>query len=144
MTIPTMRTIDQFLGSKITEKKLLLEKLNSIILPLLPEVLRSHIKVTSYNKDNQELILIADSPVWAARLRTQHKPIISNLKKELNFPVNSFKIKFQQPIRTKAKPKKDLPNLSNESATLLRQTANSVEDEELRKSLLRLSKNSDQ
>jgi hypothetical protein len=139
-----MRPIDKFLDSQITEKKLLLEKLNAIILPLLPEVSRSHIKTTSYNKSNQELVLIVDSPVWAARLRTQHKAISSRLQKELNFPVNSFKIKFQQPVQHKAKPKKPLPELSSDSAKLIRQTANSIEDEELKKSLLRLSKHTHQ
>ena len=74
-----MRSINQFLDSQITEKKLLLEELNAVILPLVPKVLRPHIKTASYNKDKQELILIADSPVWAARLRTQHKTI-SNRK----------------------------------------------------------------
>ena len=138
-----MRSIDQFLDSQITEKKLLLEKLNAIILPLLPEVSRSHIKTTSYNQLNQELVLIVDSPVWAARLRTQHKIISSRLKKELNFPVNSFKIKFQQPVQHKAKAKINKPSLSTGSASLIRQTANSIEDEELKASLLRLSKNSD-
>lgn len=138
-----MRSIDQFLDSQITEKKLLLEKLNAIILPLLPEVSRSHIKTTSYNQANQELVLIVDSPVWAARLRTQHKIISSRLKKELNFPVNSFKIKFQQPEKRKTKAKISKPSLSMDSASIIRQTANSIEDEELKASLLRLSKNSD-
>lgn len=138
-----MRSIDQFLDSQITEKKLLLEKLNAIILPLLPEVSRSHIKTTSYSQLNQELVLIVDSPVWAARLRTQHKIISSRLKKELNFPVNSFKIKFQQPEKRKTKAKISKPSLSTNSASIIRQTANSIEDEELKASLLRLSKNSD-
>lgn len=135
-----MRPIGQFLDSQVTEKKLLLEKLNALILPLLPEVSRSHIQTTSYNKSNQELVLIVDSPVWAARLRTQHKAISSRLQKELNFPVNSFKIKFQQPVRHKTKAKKPLLSISSESSKLIRQTANAIEDEELKKSLLRLAK----
>lgn len=137
-----MHSIDHYLDVRITEKKRLLEKLNATILPLLPEASRSHIQAANY--DNQELILIVDSPIWAARLRTQHKTIINRLKKELNFPVNSFKIKFQQPVIRKPQPAKHHPNLSNSSATLIRQTANSVEDEELKKALLRLSKNADQ
>ena len=136
-----MRSIDQFLDSQITEKKQLLEKLNAVILPLLPKVSRSHIKTTSYNKLNEELVVIVDSPVWAARLRTQHKAINDLLNKELDFPVSSFKIKFEQPVLHKAKPKKSKPSLSNDSANLIRQTANSIEDEELKESLLRLSKN---
>ena len=137
-----MHSINHYLNSKITEKRLLLDKLNAIILPLLPEVSRLHIKVTNY--ENQELVLIADSPVWAARLRTQHKAIICHLKTELNFPVNSIKIKFQQPIKAKNKPLIKPPNLTTESAKLIRQTANSIDDSELKKSLIRLSKNIDQ
>lgn len=139
-----MRSIDQFIDSRVTEKKQLLEKLNTTILPLLPEASRSHIKATSYNELNQELILIVDSPVWAARLRTQQKTICSGLNKDLNFLVSSFKIKFQQPVIPRPESKKYLPKLSNESGSLIRQTANSIEDEELKKSLLRLSKNADQ
>lgn len=139
-----MLSIDQYLDSQITEKRQLLEKLNAVILPLLPEVSRPHIKIGSYNKDNQELILIAKSPVWAARLRTQYKTIICSLKKELSFPVNSIKIKFQQPIKSKSKPKKQAPVISANAASLIRQTANSLEDEGLKNSLLQLSKNTDQ
>jgi len=139
-----MRSIDKFLGSQITDKKLLIEKLNAIILPLLPEISQSHITTASYNKDNQELILIADSPVWAARLRTQHRTIITKLQNELSFPVSSIKVKFQQPVKNKPEAKKHLPNLSDKSAELIRQTANSVEDEELKNALLRLAKNTDQ
>jgi len=139
-----MRSIDQFLDSRVTDKKLLLEKLNTTILPLLPEASRSHIKATNYNQNDQELTLIVDSPVWAARLRTQHKTICNSLNSELDFPVNAFKIKFQQPVKPRAKPKRHQPCLSNQSAALIRQTAGTIEDEELKKSLLRLSKNADQ
>lgn len=139
-----MRSIYQYLGSQITEKKQLLEKLNATILPLLPNVSRSHIKSCSYNEQTQELILIVDSPVWAARLRTQHKTIISTLKKELKFPVNSFKIKFQQPVKNKPKPKKAPLFISTQAADRLRQTANALEDEDLKESLIQLSKHTDQ
>jgi len=136
-----MHSINYFLDSKLTDKSLLQEKLNAIVLPLLPAASHSHICAANY--DNQELILVVDSPVWAARLRTQHKTITDQLKNKLNFPVKTFRIKFQQPVRIKSKQAKTKPSLSNNSAKLIRQTANSIEDEELKQSLLRLSQHSD-
>ena len=137
-----MQTINQFLNSKITEKSLLLKKLNAVILPLLPDACHSHIKATNYS--NQELVLIVDSPVWAARLRTQHKSITTSLQNELNFPVTSFKIKFHQPEKKKLKAKTKPARLSSDSAALINQTAKTIEDEELKAALLRLSKNANQ
>lgn len=137
-----MHSINRFLDSRISEKSQLIEKLNAVILPLLPASCRAHI--TAANYDNKELTLIADSPVWAARLRTQHKAISNSLKATLSMPVTSIKIRFQQPVKHKAKPAKELPSLSPESSKLIRQTANSITDEALKASLLRLAKNTNQ
>ena len=137
-----MQSINQFLSTKITDKALLLEKLNATILPLLPKACHSHIRATNY--ENKELVIIVDSPVWAARLRTQHKAISALLKKELSFPVSSFKIKFQQPEKKKQKPAIKPPYLSSQAAKQISQTANTIDDEELKTALLHLSKNADQ
>ena len=137
-----MHSINHFLSSRITEKNQLLEKLNQTILPLLPESCHSHITTSNY--DNQILTIIVDSPVWAARLRTQYKTIAKTLMSQLNLEVKSVKIKFQQPVKIKPKIKKSLPAISSESAELIRQTANNVDDEELKATLLRLSDKADQ
>lgn len=137
-----MYSINRFITSRITEQSLLLDKLNAHILPLLPVASHAHIKAANYA--NQVLVLIVDSPVWAARLRTQHKTIIASLQEELNSPINALKIKFEQPVQAKSKPTKAKPILSVDSAELIRQTADTITDEELKKSLLRLSKKATQ
>ncbi|MDH5393758.1 MAG: DUF721 domain-containing protein [Gammaproteobacteria bacterium] len=137
-----MHSINHFMTARITEKSQLLDKLNALILPLLPAASHSHIKAANYA--NQVLVLIVDSPVWAARLRTQHKTIIASLEKELKSPVSALKIKFEQPVQSKPRPPKYKPSLSNDSASLIRQTANSIADEDLKNSLLRLSTKSTQ
>lgn len=137
-----MHSINHFLSSRITEKKQLLDKLNQTILPLLPESCHSHITTSNYN--NQVLTLIVDSPVWAARLRTQYKTITKTLMNQLNLEVKSVKIKFQQPVKTKPKPSRHIPTMSSKSAKLIRQTANNIDDEELKTTLLSLSNKTDQ
>jgi len=137
-----MHSINHFLSSRITEKKQLLEKLNQTILPLLPESCHPHITASNY--DNQILTIIVDSPVWAARLRTQHKTITKTLMSQLNLKVESVKIRFLQPVKIKSKIKKSLPAISSESAKLIRQTANNIDDDELRETLLKLSNKADQ
>lgn len=140
--LQNMHSINHFLSSRITEKKQLLEKLNQTILPLLPESCRSHITASNFN--NQILTLIVDSPVWAARLRTQYKTIAKTLMNQLNLEVKSVKIKFQQPVKIKTKASKHLPSISSKSAELIRQTANDIDDEELRTTLLSLSNKANQ
>jgi len=136
-----MQSINHFLNSRITEKEQLLEKLNQTILPLLPENCRPHISTSNYS--DQVLTIIVDSPVWAARLRTQHKNISSALMDQLDLQVKAVKIKFQQPVITKPKAKKPCPTLSLEAAKLIRQTASSIDDEELKATLLKLSDKAD-
>ncbi|MDH5516694.1 MAG: DUF721 domain-containing protein [Gammaproteobacteria bacterium] len=137
-----MHSINRFISARITEKSLLLDQLNAHILPLLPAASHAHIKAANYA--NQVLVLLVDSPVWAARLRTQHKTIISSLQKQLNIPINTLQIKFEQPIQPESKPVKHSPVLSADSARLIRQTAEALTDEELKNALLRLSEKSAQ
>jgi len=134
-----MHSIDQFLSHQITEKKQLIDQLNAAVLPLLPASCQSH--VTASNFSSNELTLIADSPVWAARLRTQQRQIINAIKQQLKLPINSITIRFQQPEAAKAKVVKPAPELSQQSSKLIENTAESIADKELREALLRLAQN---
>ena len=134
-----MHSIDQYLSQQIADKKLLIDQLNAAILPLLPVSCQNH--VTASNFSCNELTLIADSPVWAARLRTQQKQIISAINQQLKLPVSSINIRFKQPEAIKAKAVKPAPILSQQSSDLIEKTANSITDEELKAALLRLAQN---
>jgi len=125
------------LSAQIAEKKQLIDRLNSAILPLLPANCRNH--VTASNFSNNTLTLIADSPVWAARLRMQQKQIISTIKQQLNLPINSINFRFQQPETVKVREKKAAPSLSQQSSKIIEQTADSVDNEALKAALLRLA-----
>lgn len=134
-----MHSIDHFLNTQISTKKKLIDQLNAAVLPLLPANCRQHI--TASNFSNNELTLIADSPVWAARLRTQHKQIISTISEQLKLPIKSIKVRFQQPQVQQKKPAKAAPVLSQQSSEIIKNTADSISDEALKESLLRLAKN---
>ena len=134
-----MHSIDQFLSHQIAEKKQLIDQLNAAVLPLLPVSCQSH--VTASNFSCNELTLIADSPVWAARLRTQQRQIITAIKQQLKLPVSTINIRFQQPETVKAKVVKPAPVLSQQSSRLIENTAESIADKELKEALLRLAQN---
>lgn len=136
-----MRSIDQFLNRKIAEKKLLIEQLNAAVLPLLPASCRDHITTSNYCQ--QELTLIADSPVWAARLRTQHREICKSISNKLKLPVQSIKIRFNQPVRSRKPDTSPAPRLSRQSSELIRKTADSISDTALKEAMHRLAKNAD-
>lgn len=136
-----MHSIYHFLNSRLTDKNELIRQLNTAILPALPPNCKSHIQAANF-KDG-ELTLIADSPVWAARLKTQHKKIITQLQNDLGLPVKTLSIKFQQPVISRPTIAKTKPHLSKHSSELIKNIASSVEDEELKQSLLRLSDKSD-
>ncbi len=134
-----MHSIDRFLSQQIAEKKQLIDKLNAAVLPLLPASCQNH--VTASNFSCNELTLIADSPVWGARLRTQQRQIIRAINQQLKLPVSSINIRFKQPEIVNAKAVKPAPILSQQSSRLIEKTADSIADEELKAALLRLAQN---
>ncbi|MEN8167827.1 MAG: DciA family protein, partial [Pseudomonadota bacterium] len=106
---------------------------------LLPSPLDDH--CSSAVLQNGRLVLLADSPVWASRLRY----LSHNLQRQLSqkgFSIRRIQsrvsipedlVKHQERIRP-------ITPLSQANSDLLRSVAESMENQELRNALLRLSR----
>jgi hypothetical protein len=105
---------------------------------LLDEPLRRHIQVATVQGDT--LILIADSPAWAAKLRYLTSDLRRRIAENTVFPeVRSIRVRVAKsgvPRQPDARrPKRPLSKLAVEE---LRCQAESLEDPVLREALLRL------
>ncbi|MHC9509905.1 DciA family protein [Kangiella sp. M94] len=79
------KSVADVLNSPESELKSLLDKANSLksitdsIHQHLPKDLQKHCSVSEYNKTS--LVITADSPVWATRLRYQSSELLAQLRK---------------------------------------------------------------
>lgn len=85
-------------------------------------------------------MLLADSPVWATRIRYAVPALLERLEGEGDIPVREIQVRVgrariaREPASRRARP------LGEETARNLRETAEAVGDEALRSALLRLAR----
>lgn len=104
----------------------------------LPPELASRCEVIEY-KTNY-LILLTDSPVWAARLRYASAQLQQRLAAAEALQVHRIKVRVSPTGRSEPPQKRQAaPRLSAENARLLRQTAQAVGDRKLAAALCRLA-----
>lgn len=120
-----------------------LEFLNNKLLDLLPAPLPLHCHLAKI--DGQTLVIIVDSPSWSARLRYSIPDLITKLKHHSQFfiPIKNIEIKVHPKWHTKPYhiPLKPRP-ISKETSKCLKETADSIENEAIKKALIRLASNS--
>jgi len=115
-----------------------LRKMNTLLVELLPAPLNAHCRILSVR--NTILVLAAESPVWAARLRF-HAP---QLTKQLAQNLSAKRYKIQVRVRP---PETALPLQSHnpvirpgrQGTAALQQAAQTVSDPELKTALQRLA-----
>jgi hypothetical protein len=98
--------------------------------PLAP-----HFRVADFNKET--LILHTDSPAWASRLRFRIPDILDFVQTHGMKNLHSIRIKVIQNANAPPEITKK-PAISDDTARLIHDTAESINDENLRRSLLRL------
>jgi hypothetical protein len=104
----------------------------------LPPELASRCEVIEYNANY--LILLTDSPVWAARLRYASAELQQRLVAAEALQVRRIKVRVSPTGRSEPPLKHQAaPRLSAENARLLRQTAQAVGDRKLAAALCRLA-----
>lgn len=127
------------IAALITEARKL-EFLNNILLDLLPAPLPLHCHLAKIN--NTTLVIVVDSASWSARLRYSIPDLLAKLKHHSQFfiPIKNIEIKVN--------PKWDLnthhvslkaDRISAKTAQCLKETANSIENEAIKKALLKLA-----
>ena len=81
-----MRPISKCLNAKLSQicmHAIKLEELSAIVLPYLPEILRAHCQISSFNSGI--LVLSTSNPIWATQLRYLLPELRDRLRKEAKF-----------------------------------------------------------
>jgi len=114
-----------------------LSRLEQAVLECLPPELGQHCKVL--NLKNEVLVLATPSPAWAARLRFAVPDMLKQLQCQFSLRVVRAELKTQ-PVSVANQPvTKPRMVLSMANATLLAQTAQSIDHPGLQEALHRLA-----
>jgi len=110
---------------------------------LIPAPLNSHCRILSIRDDT--LVLAADSPVWAARLRFHTTQLVKQLSTSRTVTVRTVSVRVRpRESRPSVRPAgRQLP-IPGKHAQTLRQVAREVTDPGLRAALLKLAGHHDE
>ena len=103
----------------------------------LPPPLEGHCRAALIKK--RQLILFADSPAWASRLRYYSRDLKSLLLRE-GMRVERVSIRVMISDTPLQQKRPAVKRLSSDSASLIRQTAEGIGDEDLSAALMRLGR----
>jgi hypothetical protein len=136
-------TIGRILGKSQVSRLLagasVLEKLAAIVHELLPPPLREHCRVLSVR--GETLVMAADSPVWAARLRFHSPKLVKQLDNIQTVKLRTIHVRVRPVDKPPAAVRRlNKPSLSAENSLALEQTARGVTDPGLKAALLRLAR----
>jgi hypothetical protein len=106
---------------------------------LIPVPLNEHCSTLTVS--GTTLILAADSPVWAARLRFHASGLVKQLADYPRLDIRAVRVRVKPLVRLSPPGKRHtMPALTSRGAALLIQTAQSVSDPALKTGLLRLAR----
>jgi len=143
-----MKSINEQIGAKFIIQAKKLAGYKQLLRSVLPAECLDHVEVA--NIRDQNLMLITDSPVWTTRLR-QLSPQILQFIRENTPDGDRRQIIHHIQISTRYHPsngsqqqslnKKDRPKLqiSDKTATLLSQSAESIDHPQLKSALLKVA-----
>jgi hypothetical protein len=124
--------------SRLVSQARALLGLDGLVQELLPDALKTHCRVLSVR--DETLVLAADSPVWAARLKFHSSQLVKQLNRQQTVKLRTVRIRVRPPEKRVATERRNAPlKLGISSATALRQAADSVSDPDLKSALLRLA-----
>ncbi len=115
-----------------------LGKMDILLAELLPVPLNTHCHVLSIR--NSVLVMAADSPVWAARLRFHAPQLAKQLAQRLSAKRCTIHVCVRPPeIPQPPRPHTAATRPGKQGVTALQQAAQGVSDPELKTALLRLA-----
>ena len=132
-----MKSISNLIDNKIQFKAKQLAKLTRLIKASLPVNCQDHVQVSDVREF--QLVLLTDSPAWSSRLRLYSQNMIQMLEEHTNIKVSRVLIKLSQPEKPVIKPVRKFRFLNKETARLIKQTAESIEDPDLQRALNNLA-----
>jgi len=146
-----MKPINEQINPKFVIHAKKLAYFTRLLHKILPVECRNHVEVA--NIRNQNLMLITDSPVWTTRLRQLSPQILQFIRKNTpNGNYNKEQIIHHVQISTRYKSsssdkrqaieqkRKHKLQISEKTATMLSQSADSIQHQQLKAALLRIAK----
>ena len=121
----------------LLERAQKLLRLEQTVLLILSEDLATHCKVL--NLRNKALIVSVPSSAWAARLRFAAPELVGQLRSRYSLDVETLQVRIRPPISEPRPVRRTRPELSLASASLLAQTAQTIEHHGLQEALFRLA-----
>jgi hypothetical protein len=130
--------LDRSEAARLLSRARALRELDALVHELIPSPLNRHCRVLSVRND--ALIVAADSPVWAARLRYQTSQLVKQLTTDSSVKLRTVQVR----VRACECPRGSgiaqvQPPLSKRNSIVLKQAARSVTDAGLKAALLRLA-----
>ncbi len=122
---------------EIVERAKQLRRLDRNLGRQLPSPLAEHCRVA--NVTNNTLIVLADDPTWAARLRYAAPSILSLLSDETDLALTAVQVKVAPPSAPSRKVTRQRLRLSEKNAAGLRTLALNISDQKLAEKILRLA-----
>jgi|SRR5690554_2007353 len=121
----------------------LIVRLQQLVQQNLPTAAAAHCRLANYNQGR--LLLVVDNAHWATRLRYQQEQLAERLRQHPQFAelrLIQFRVRPQQQDLAQqqlpATPRHSIPAQARQAIS---QCAENIEDEQLRKALLRLANN---
>jgi len=148
-----MKPINEQINPKFVIQAKKLAHFTQLLHSILPVECRNHVEVA--NIRNQNLMLITDSPVWTTRLRQLSPQILQFIRKNTPNSENNkeqiihhvqistrYKTSDTDNQQSKTQKNKHKPQISEKTATMLSQSADSIQHKQLRSALLRIARHS--
>lgn len=124
--------------SRLVSQARALMALETLLQALLPEPLKAHCRLLAIREDT--LVLAADSPVWATRLRFHAPQLVKQFNRNQTVKLHTFQIRVRPPERiVPTQRRQSMSRRSKNSTTALKQVAQTVSDPGLKTALLRLA-----
>jgi hypothetical protein len=124
--------------SRLLAQARLLGNLDGQLQALLTPPLQQHCRVLALR--DSVLVLGADSPVWAARLRFHAPQLIRQFSLPQSVRLRTIRVRVRPPeSRVAASPNKPMRLPGHRGAAAIQRAAETISDPELKTSLLRLA-----
>jgi hypothetical protein len=148
-----MKPINEQINPKFVIQAKKLAQITRLLRPVLPVECHNHVQVA--NIRDQNLMLITDSPVWTTRLRQLSPQILQFLHDNpLDTGETEQQIIHHVQISTRYSPTSDKQQtlnknkrqklcISEKTATVLSQSANSIQHPQLKSALLKIARHTD-
>lgn len=125
--------------ARLLQRARALMALDGLLAELLPAPLNEHCHVL--NVRDATLVLAADSPVWAARLRFHSAQLVKQLCERQTVTVRTVRIRVRSPQRGYRQDNpRPAARPSARGSAMIRKAAETVSDDNLKSALLRLAK----